>query len=666
MTLQRLDLYNFGPYRADSGEPQSIRFPEDPQRRVMAVFGDNERGKTSVLNALRWVLYDKALDRYAEEIGVHNLLNREALRDGDRDVWVALRFEHNGHVYDLRRHAKVKDLVAQPRSPADFERTVLLQKNGSVVQADRIEQTLNEFVPEEISRFYLFDGELLQEYEALLHESPGKSKEIREAVERVLGVPALTHGRDEIKKLLKDAQRVQAKDRKRDQATQSHAAQSLRVQDEVDALELEVAELKKQDLEHKREMDEIKADLDNSEDARVAQARLNDLKRQAEGIAERDEDLRQQKADALKDAWRDLLQPLVQVRRRQVSRDLDAIRERTKKRGGLEERVRLIRQSLDEECPLCGTVPDEGRRKELGEELGALQTDLRQLDTEADRTAELGAELDRLASIQRTGAAERLRQTQSELDRNDIQLIRIETEVAEIEDALRSHDVARIAELQRKKDGLVELRARIKVGIEGKQKTLDEKQATLERLSKLMGDAPTARHQTSTRTVEVYEQLAAVFEKSVDKLRERLRTRVETHATEAFAELTNEPTYTGLRINDQYGLSIIDKHHEPFPIRSAGAEQVVAMSLLSALNKSADRPGPVVIDTPFGRLDPHHRLNILSYLPTMSNQVVLLVHEGEVPKDGGLDPIADRIGAVYDIERVTSDHSRLIRSASDD
>ena len=41
--------------------------------------------------------------------------------------------------------------------------------------------------------------------------------------------------------------------------------------------------------------------------------------------------------------------------------------------------------------------------------------------------------------------------------------------------------------------------------------------------------------------------------------------------------------------------------------RSAGAEQIVALSLIEALNFHGRRKGPMLMDTPAGRLDKSHR-----------------------------------------------------------
>src|SRR5206468_3080787 len=105
-----------------------------------------------------------------------------------------------------------------------------------------------------------------------------------------------------------------------------------------------------------------------------------------------------------------------------------------------------------------------------------------------------------------------------------------------------------------------------------------------------------------------------------------LRRRVETLASESFKEMTTQKAYRGLEINENYGLRIVDSTGRTVSIRSAGAEQVVALSLIDGLNRTGRAIGPVVMDTPFGRLDPKHRDNVLRYLPSVTSQFVLLVH----------------------------------------
>jgi DNA sulfur modification protein DndD len=202
---------------------------------------------------------------------------------------------------------------------------------------------------------------------------------------------------------------------------------------------------------------------------------------------------------------------------------------------------------------------------------------------------------------------------------------------------------------------------RIQEDIKRSEKERDERVAKQNQLSRLMTKDPTARTQRSAREVEVYGVLEKIFAGGVDSLRDRLRESVAAKATEAFLKLTTEKTYKGLTINDSYGLTIIDGRGRPVSVRSAGAEQIVALSLIDGLNRTARKSGPIVMDTPLGRLDPKHRANVLAYVPTMAEQVVLLAHEGEVNRDEDLQPLASRIGAIYDIERISATESRLVR-----
>lgn len=66
------------------------------------------------------------------------------------------------------------------------------------------------------------------------------------------------------------------------------------------------------------------------------------------------------------------------------------------------------------------------------------------------------------------------------------------------------------------------------------------------------------------------------------------------------------------------------------------------------------------MDTPFGRLDWTHRANVLRHLPEMAEQVILLVHEGEMDRERDLPSISHRISRIYRIERRSSRQSSIV------
>ena len=98
MRLHKLTLRNFMPYRAE----QSVTFPAG-SRNVVVIYGDNMRGKTSFLNALRFVFFGNATARHLRRIDLVNLINNQAKEDGDWTLAVTVELESDRSIYELRR-----------------------------------------------------------------------------------------------------------------------------------------------------------------------------------------------------------------------------------------------------------------------------------------------------------------------------------------------------------------------------------------------------------------------------------------------------------------------------------------------------------------------------------------------------------------------------------
>jgi len=82
-----------------------------------------------------------------------------------------------------------------------------------------------------------------------------------------------------------------------------------------------------------------------------------------------------------------------------------------------------------------------------------------------------------------------------------------------------------------------------------------------------------------------------------------------------------------------FSLTLFHKGNAVLPLQqlSAGERQLVIIAILWGLGRASGRPLPLIIDTPLGRLDSHHRNNLLeSYLPGASHQTILLATDTEV------------------------------------
>ena len=83
---------------------------------------------------------------------------------------------------------------------------------------------------------------------------------------------------------------------------------------------------------------------------------------------------------------------------------------------------------------------------------------------------------------------------------------------------------------------------------------------------------------------------------------------------------------------------------------SEGEKQLLATAIVWALRDISGLPLPVVVDSPLGRLDSNHRLNMIQrYFPQASHQVILLATDTEVNEDM-MDLLAPAVSHGYQME----------------
>jgi DNA sulfur modification protein DndD len=660
MKLTTLTTNNFMPYKGT----MTLTFPQDQGRNVMIVIGDNMRGKSSLLNAMRWAFYGQALDRHLAVIPLHDLLNSEAASEGDGLIEAHVQFEANGHKYDLRRKAQKKPLVARPTRPEDFDVTVALQKDSMAIPGYQIEAEINQIAPEQISRFFLFDGELLQEYESLLIEGSNQGKKIKEAIEQVLGLPALVQGRDEIAFLLKAAQKQQTKDLSHVKGLEGQAAEQAQLQERQQALENDMSDVKSRFAKTRAERLQLDDDLDRVADKLRAKAEIDLLTEQQTDIIKKQDERGKDRLLLARDVWRDLLDAKLSLRRDQLIAEQQKYTADIARSGALEANIANLRKVVAVSvCPTCGGQTPRDRRDAAGAELGKLEGELRLIAINQDALARCHTELTALGRLRPTGVGPKILNLDADAKRAGVALTRIENQLQKLRDEIYGFDTAEIARKRSLRDHLFAEETRLESSIDTVRSGIEEAKRKLAIIALALKGNAAARASKATAVVNTCNSLGLVFEQSIERLRDNLRTKVEGLATQAFRQMTHQKAYKALQINNAYGLTIIDDIDRPVSVRSAGAEQIVALSLIDGLNRTGRAAGPIMMDTPFGRLDLKHRANILRYLPTAASQFILLVHDGEFRRDTDLTPIAERIGAVYEIREVNSRHSRIEKAS---
>ena len=658
MKLKRLSMLNFMPYKGDA----VLEFPQDASRNTLIVFGDNMRGKTSLLNAIRWTFYEYAYGRHLRQIPLHLLPNREAINEGARVMETRIEFEANGSQYDLRRVATMKNLVVKPERPEDMQVLSYMQKDGAAIPSNEIEAEINQFAPEQVSRFFLFDGELLQEYEELLIEGSEQGKKIKLEIERVLGVPALTNGREHIKTIFKQAQKQQSIDASKIKGLEGAAERHQQWVAKRESFENDLVNLKSKLDDARNARLTLDDEFEKVETIYSQKSNLDSYRSRCKEIEEeikQKTSLRQQLAGQV---WRDLLEPRLTLKRESLLQEQQNFIDLNKERNRLQLNIEQIMQYLvNLICPTCDQPLAVSKREVKELELEQLRLQLRNLGKDDSKLTDVALQIRALNKVIGHGVGDRLSDVDKDLARFEFELSKIENQIEELYEKIKGFDTDAIMKMRSRRDNLLKEETRLSVDIEDRKRKIEAADQEIKILSKRLQPDESYRGARGTQMADMCERLYASFSLSIEVLREALRQTVETEASKAFKAMSTQTAYQGLRINENYGLTILDQYGHEVLLRSAGAEQIVALSLIAGLSHSGRPAGPVVMDTPFGRLDTKHRKNILGYLPDSASQLILFVHDGEIRGADDLNVLAHRIGGQYEIKEITPTHSVLVQ-----
>lgn len=657
MRLTALRVQNFMPFRGE----HEMHFPVMGPHNVTIVYGDNMRGKTSLLNAIRWALYGEVRGRHLRKVlPLSHLLNKDAAQARDFEMKVTLGFVHDGAEYEIVRSMRPRDLIDTPREDDHYAVFRSLRHGGTPVAGHLVDHEINQILPQEISRFSLFDGELLQEYEQLVAEATDESDRIKDAIEQVLGVPTLMNARTHLSELLQRANRQFAKEGAKDSQHGKYIEDLLQ--------QLETSQREEQRLRELIEQQETACDdLDDKlrqfERAEGIKAQIEENRRQQQSAIEGRERALQRRFELSPRAWMAVVETAISERKNALQEQLLSIRDQYQ--GAI--RTKVLRQlkafSLQAgRCATCNQELPDAIRMPMRDD-AAVIADSGEVDLDAITTSlvAVSRQFERLKGLGASGVAEELLRAENELDRATIAVTRLNQR----EDALLAEiPGVKLSELTRwreQRDMLTKELGRLDGLMSTQRGHTQGLQKKYDAATKLAAGGQGGGAQLIGRKVTLLSGLTEIFEKSIDRLRLKLSSTVQAAATDTFKILTTESKYRGLIINSRYGLEIRDHEDRPVSIRAASAEQIVALSLIDGLNKASNKKVPLVMDTPFGRLDPKHRANVLRYLPRMAEQVILLVHEGELSPERDLAHINEFVAARYEIERISPTHSELVR-----
>jgi DNA sulfur modification protein DndD len=432
------------------------------------------------------------------------------------------------------------------------------------------------------------------------------------------------------------------------------------LQSEIETFERDIDDQEKQLKITKADRALLDDFIEATEQIHAAKVRLTANQENLFTNTQTQKDLEIQRLGLMRDAWKDFIRPQITLKRDHLTEENNKLAEAMIRKANIAGQIEQLKKSLDSAiCHACGQALHQSQRELAGAELGRLEA--MHLGIAVDEAARnrISAEIRDLDRLLKPGPTSQIKFCDKEISKLKVEQTKLDNEIERLHDQIKGQDTAEIARKRALRDGLIKIEGATEQSIRATKAKLDKNNKDLQMIAKALQGIPTARAAKSTQIMNVAGELERIYGRSIDRLRDDLKTRVEQFASDAFKALSTQAKYSGLRINNNYGLAILDERGHEVTIRSAGAEQIVALSLIDGLARAGRAAGPIVMDTPFGRLDPGHRANILKYLPTTTNQLILFVHEGEVARSHDLSQISSRIDSIYEIKEVSTRHSKI-------
>jgi DNA sulfur modification protein DndD len=661
--INRITFENFMPYYGTN--VLDLRAPINTP--VILILGENGYGKTSIHHAIRWCLYGKTKPLKSDEIiPPYKLLNwksraeYEAFEERnpkyrETSFSVQIEFEHLGQEFELKRkHLFVgTDLKGS-------EDVSLRIGNGNYVSGGKIKELVEGVLSEDLSQFFLFDGEVLDRFEEMRTQDQ-QAKFVKQQIESTLGIPKLKHAtswvEEKVQEQLKLLKKNESQSKKESELRNSIAQdEDLKKGKEVERIDL-IASLNQANSELEKlklilgNYEAIKKDLDRERDLRA------DLKNDEKSFIECVNILSSYHKQFF---WAPLAVKLLSIQNTQIEMKPEVLRLEAE-REALNARVSLYSELASTgRCPVCeseSTIQtDTSKLKELQETLNAVIVQLDSYKGNFISNFESLVSTLELSEINYSSVRDqhkKLGKIKESIARKKLELNSLLERVPVSSNDLdqRENLVAYERLTRQVAQDQIFIHA-----VENEIENLKQKLST--------NRSQLARIQTNTskpaRSFAFYSNLAAVMEQTIEIYAQKVRAQVEFEASKVFKQIISEKDFEALQINPMFGMEIKRKDGNLVLLRSEGQAHIAAISLVAGLLKTAIKDGFILMDTPFGRLDMTHRENICSWIVDSGLQVALFVHSGEFQITDHSHLLANKVGRTYEIRRLDINHSEFL------
>ncbi len=644
MKLTSIRLCNF---RSFYGKTPEITLSVGDVCNTTMIHGNNGAGKTSLLNAFTWVLYEKFSAAFAS---VEQLVNKRAIAEAKTgnpiECWVEISWEHEGKRYRVKRQCR----AYKNETECNISKTeLLMQISGDdgcwYFPPQQPEEVIGQILPASLHQYFFFDGERIEEI-----VRSDKKAEIAEATKIFLGVEVINRSirhLAEAKKSLENELKI---------IGNSEVRKLLREQGRI---ELEIEKIKKRQTERIQELDyqqtfkkDTSVRLQELSAAKELQSRRENLEKQKIYYQNQLRQTKEVVKKAISGRGYSVLLPELTAKFRHIVTE-------SKQRGDLHSGIsrEFIDNLLKSGSCICGAdlSTENHSRKNV-------KTWLKKAGSSSveEMTIRMGSQAD---EIDKQGIIfwEDIDREQARITRLRKNLSEIEAELDRIQEKLRKDPSEEIRSLQKRFDDIEKHITELTLEQGANQQQINNYNKELEVLTKQVAKQKLNEEKQALAQRRIIATQDAIDRLTEVKLRQekQFRLQLEKRVKEIFSEISFTPYIP--KISEKYELTLVENTAGlEMPVAaSTGENQILSLSFISSiidrvrewsakkmLMLTDSSTFPIVMDSPFGSLDEVYRRHIAKIVPSLANQLIILVTKtqwrGEVETE-----ISPRIGKEY-------------------
>lgn len=643
MILKSLALKNFRIYKgSDDDGYERINFSSG-DKNITIIQGNNEVGKTTIMNALTWCLYNKEFYKKEGKKPKWNSFAADELENGEEDfVEVSIEMEdESDNIVTFKRVLTFykNDLGKVIQGGSTFEITV--DDGINTQQFLNTETYLNKHLPLKLRKYFLFNGEQLGKFFDL--STSGNIKDSVDQLSQLNLMNRLVAHLDSIetthinqgKKLSPNLVKIRNDIKKEEEICKNNKSNHETALKTKKELELKINDLEDQ-------ISSIKGDPQELMDERKEKEK--DLDRTIKDIKDNEKKYKKY-----------LLDKFFYILGYDSLIELQTIGEDLAIQNFIPADIKksFLKQLLDNKICICGEPLEEG--SEHYQHVLNLFNDTDPVtDIEEEVNTLLGSTKVHISDYPTNFKEElaRIKKKGKDLEKDKNKL---NDRLVEIDNTLDNMDAENIISIQNKlksyrtsKDTAIKEITSSELAIESSQRKLTKLYKDEEEELKKVDE-----YNENEIRLNFIKHIKKIANDLRDEISEEMHFKLEKVTTDIFTEMHWKTIYDRVEIDEDYLVTVFQKDGDINTANdlSDGGSLTLALAFTLALNSLSGFELPIVIDTPMGDLDEDIQMNIAGFLPNYSKnkQVTLLVKSKEYTKEFR-ESVIDYVGNEYKLE----------------